>query len=116
MIIDNSKFDFSLNDTTELRSLILENPELPILIFCGEDSWHDEWSYEQAVVNGRPSIQELTLYKDCWMERDDYEDRLRDDLCDDEEYAQMSDECFDAAVNKIIATTKFAKAIVIYVG
>lgn len=27
MIIDNSKFDFSLNDTSELRKLILENPD-----------------------------------------------------------------------------------------
>ena len=116
MIIDNSKFDLSLNDTTELKNIILENPDLPLLIFAGEDSWHDEWAYEQVMVNGKPSIQEMTLYKDCWVERDDYEDRLRDDLCGDEEYAQMSDEGFDAAVDRIIAETEFAKAIVIYVG
>ena len=45
MIIDNSKFDFSLNDATKLRKLILENPDLPLLIFAGEESWSDNFAY-----------------------------------------------------------------------
>lgn len=114
--MNNTSLECSLNDITELRKLIIENPELPLLIFCGENSWHDDWGYEQATVNGKPCVEELTLYGDCWMDRDDYEERLRDDLCDDEEYAQMSDRGFDAAVDKIIAETEFVKAIVIYVG
>ena len=114
--MNNTNFDCSLNDTSNLRKLILDNPELPLLIFCGEDSWHDEWPYEQANINGGPSIQRLTFYRDCWMDEDDYYDKLRDDLCDYEEYAHMSDEGFDAAVDKLVAETEFVKAIVVYVG
>lgn len=28
----------SLKDTTELRKFILENPDLPLLVFAGEDA------------------------------------------------------------------------------
>ena len=109
----NTGFDYSLNDTTELRKLIIENPELPLLVFCGEDSWTDQWSYEQAQVNS-VRIDELTLYGDLWLDKDDYEDRLRDDLCDD--YVDLSDEEYDKMIDKKVAATEFVKAIVVYVG
>ena len=111
--MNNTNFDCSMNDTTELRKLIIENPELPLLVFCGEDSWTDRWSYEQAQVNS-VRIDELTLYNDLWMDKDDYEDRIRDDLCDD--YADLSDEEYDTMITQKIAETKFVRAIVIYVG
>lgn len=114
--MNNTNFDCSMNDTTKLRKLIIENPELPLLIFCGEDSWHDEWPYEQAIVNGQPSIQELTLYRDWWIDKDDYEDRLRDDLCDMDEYKDLSDEEYDKMIDRKVAETEFVKAIVVYVG
>ena len=115
MIIDNSKFDFSLNDTSNLRQLILENPDLPLLVFCGEDSWNDNYFYEMAIAS-KGSVETLTLYNDCWMDEGDYEDRLRDDLCDWEEYANLSDEEYDKMIEQRVAETEFAKAIVIYVG
>lgn len=113
--MNNTSLNCSLNDTTELRNLILENPDLPLLIFCGEDSWHDEYPYEQAdASNGE--IKELTLYKDWWMDKGDYEDRLSDDLCDKEEYKDMSDEAYNNMIKQKVAETEFVKAIVIYVG
>lgn len=115
MIIDNSKFDFSLNDTTELRNLILENPDLPLLIFAGEDAWSDNYPYEQTNAS-RGEIKTLTMYNDYWMDEDDYEDRLRDDLCDWEEYADLSDEEYNKMIEQKVAETVFCKAIVIYVG
>ena len=33
--MSNTKLPVSLEDTTELRKLIIENPDLPLLIFCG---------------------------------------------------------------------------------
>lgn len=114
--MNNTNFDCTLNDLTELRQLIIENPELPLLIFCGEDSWHDEWSYEQAMMRGKPCIDELILYKDCWVDKDDYEEKLRDDLCDWEEYKDLSDAEYDKMIEQKIAETEFVKAIVIYVG
>lgn len=113
--MNNTSLNCSLNDTTTLRNLILENPELPLLIFCGEDSWHDEFPYEQADASGG-EIKELTFYKDWWMDRDDYEDRLADDLSNEEAYKEMSDTEFDEMINKKVKETEFVKAIVIYVG
>lgn len=115
MIIDNTQFNFSLNDTTDLKQLILNNPDLPLLIFAGEESWQGEYCYNQvdARING---IQELTLYKDTWVDRRDYEDLLRDNLAYDEEYEDLSDEEFDKMIDKTIEETTFAKAIVVYVG
>jgi hypothetical protein len=110
----NKHFECSLNDTTELRKLIVENPDLPLVVFCGEDSWTDTWAYEWAEVRS-VRVDELTIYNDeYWLDREDYEDRLRDDLCED--YEHLSDEEYDAMIDKIVAETDFEKAIVVYVG
>ena len=113
--MNNGSFDCSLNDLTELKRLVIENPDFPLLIFCGEDSWSGDYCYEQAIAS-KPYIEWLTLYDDCWIERDDYEDRLRDDLCDWEEYKDLSDEEYDKMIRHKVANTEFVKAIVIYVG
>ena len=115
MIIDNTQFDLSLNDTSNLRQLILENPDLPLLIFCGEEAWCGEWTYNQADAS-RGKIQTLTLYHDVWVDEDDYRERLVDDLCDEEEYKDLSDEEYFKMIDQKVAETVFAKAIVIYVG
>ena len=39
------KNECSIKDTTILRNLILENPDLPVIFFCGEDSWDGEHQY-----------------------------------------------------------------------
>lgn len=113
--MNKTKLNCSLNDTTELRKLIIENPDLPLLIFCGEDSWHDEYPYEQADVK-RVGIEELTLYNDYWLDKDDYEEKLADNLSDEEEYKDLSEEEYDRMIKEKIAGTEFVKAIVIYVG
>lgn len=115
MIIDNSKFDCSLNDTTKLRKLIVENPDLPLLIFAGEEAWQGEYSYNQtdASVWG---IKTLTFYNDMWLDEQDYEDRLYDDLCECAEYVDMSNKEYDKMIKQKVAETEFCKAIVIYVG
>lgn len=115
MIIDNSKFSCSMDDTSELRKLILDNPNLPLLIFCGEEAWCGDWSYSMAYT-GKPSIQFLTLYGDLWMDEDDYRDKLIDDLCDEEEYKDLSDNDYYKMIDEKIAETEFCKAIVIHVG
>ena len=115
MKIDNSKFNLSLNDTSNLRKLILENPDLPLLIFAGEESWCGEWAYNQVDAS-KGEIQTLTLYEDMWIDKDDYRYRLSDNLCDAEEYVDLSNEEFDKMIDQKVAETEFCKAIVIYVG
>lgn len=113
--MNNISLNCSLNDTAELRKLILENPNLPLLIFCGEDSWHDEYPYEQAEASSG-EVKELTLYNNWWLDKSDYKDKLSDDLCDKKEYRDMSDKEYDNMIKQKISETEFVKAIVIYVG
>ena len=113
--MNNTKLPVSLEDTTELRKLIIENPNLSLLVFCGEEAYSGEFPYESN-TNVRCDIQELTLYKDWWIPKDEYEEQLRDDLCDEEEYKDMTDEEYDAMIDRKVNETEFVKAIVIYVG
>lgn len=105
----------SLKDTTILRNLILENPELPVLIFCGEGVWNGEYSYNQTDVS-KGEIEELTLYEDMWLDKGDYADRLFDDLSDIDEYKKLSDEEYEKMIDEKVEKTEFIKAIVIWVG
>ena len=115
MKIDNKNYDLSLNDTTELRRLIIENPDLPLLIFAGEESWIGEWAYNQvdARVYG---IEHLTLYKDIWLEKEDYVEKLANDLANEEEYKHLSDKEYCEMIDKMVEETEFIEAIVVYVG
>ena len=113
--MNNTKLPVSLEDTTELRKLIIENPNLPLLVFCGEEANSGEFPYESN-TDVRCDIQELTLYKDYWIPKDDYDEQLRDDLADEEEYKDMTDEEYDRIIDQKVNETEFVKAIVIYVG
>lgn len=46
--MNNTNLPVSLEDTTELRKLIIYNPDLPLIVFCGDDSWHDWYPYEKS--------------------------------------------------------------------
>ena len=110
-----TKLPVSLEDTTELRKLIIDNPDLPLIVFCGDDCWHDFYPYEKANINGC-DVEKLTLYNDWWIDKEDYADRLSDDLADEEEYKDMTDDEYDAMIDQKVNETEFVKAIVIYVG
>lgn len=86
--MNKTKLECSINDTTNLRKLILENPELPVLIFCGESAWSGEYPYEMQT----------------------------DDLSEKEEYKDLTDEEYEQMIDKKVAETEFVKAIVIHVG
>lgn len=109
------KFDLSLNDTNQLKKLIIENPKLPLLIFCGENSWGQDFAYTQADVNSC-SVQSLTLYDDMWLDEECYSERLIWNLADEEEYEGLTDDEFLKMIDKKVEETEFVKAIVIYVG
>ena len=115
------------DSTKELRQLIIDNPDLPLAIFATEDANGGEYySVSTEVLWAR--ITELALYEtklenqlfehweSLFLERDDYEDRLRDDLCDEEEYANLSDEEFDKVVEKKLSEIEFTKCIYVCVG
>lgn len=113
--MNNTKLDCSLNDATDLRNIILANPDLPLLVFCGEEAWDGEHHYSQADVD-KVGIEELTLYKDMWLDKEDYMDKLTDDLSDNEEYIKMTDSEYKKMIDKKVGETEFVKAIVIWIG
>ncbi len=111
----STKNNCSLSDTKVLRNLILENPDLPLIIFCGEEAWGGDWGYTQADVS-KGEIENLILYGDQWLDEDDYREKLSDDLCDEPEYKDLSDEEYEKMIDEKVAQSKFVKAIVLWVG
>ena len=113
--MNNSNFDLSMNDSSVLRKLIVENPDLPLVCFAWEDANTGEYPYELTYIYGC-AIKKLTLYNDYWLDEDDYAERLADDLNDIEEYAYLSDEEFYAMVDEKVKNAEYVEAIVLYVG
>lgn len=113
-ILDLENF-VTQKDCRYLKELIISNPEAPLLIFAGEGAWLGEWGYN-SVDSGYASLRLITLYGGQWLDKDDYEDVLRDDMAYDERYENLSDEEFEKEFAKIVAETAFIEAIVIYVG
>lgn len=111
----STKNDCSLKDTIILRDLILQNPDLPIITFCGEDSYTDEYSYTMAYCT-KGEIESLILYDNMWLTEEDYGEKLYDDLSDEEEYKGLSFEEYDKIIDKKISEAEFVKAIVIWIG
>lgn len=113
--MNNTTILTSLYDTKELKNLILSNPELPLIIFAGNEAYTGEYSYEKAEVTS-VEIAELTLYKDYYMEKEDFKYQLIDDLSDEEEYKELSDIEYLKMIDEKVEESDFIKAIVIYVG
>lgn len=94
-----------VTDNKELKRLILENPELPLLCFATEEANHGEWSTELASCRCHKGVV-LDATNECWLPRDDrvYTDEsdLEEDiqycLSCEEEYESLSDDEFDNAV------------------
>ena len=104
----------TLQNCEELKQMIIQHPDYPLIIFCGEDSWSGDYQYTQ-VVNARCAIQNLALYNnELWLEEDDYEERLQIDLSDNEEYKDMGDEEFYKMISKLMEEIEFLPTIVIY--
>ena len=83
-----------LKDTTELRKLIIENPDLPLVVMAGYDACYSDWSWTYC--------SKVTAYigeiLDCEQDFNDehiYEDRefFADDVYD--YYYNKRDEHFD---------------------
>ena len=99
-------------DNSELRQLIINNPGLPLIIFVGETSWSGDFPYTVA-NKASCEIEELTLYNNIWIDRDNYWDKLYDDLVFDEDYENLSDEKYLKIIDDKVARTKFIKVITI---
>ena len=89
----------------ELKQLIAENPDLPIVVLVGRYAVSDDYGYTYC-SDIHFSIEEIL---DCTLpfgddyvynDRDDFEDALSDYLADCEEYENLSDEEFQTLLIK----------------
>ena len=110
-----SKIETSLENTKKLRELILNNPDLPLLIFVGEEAYTGEFHYNMTEVSF-VEIEELTVYKNYYIEKEEYKEKLIDDLSDVEEYKELSDIEYLRMIEQKVEEAEYTKAIVIYVG
>ncbi|MGE9943046.1 hypothetical protein ACQRBH_15940 [Bariatricus sp. SGI.161] len=114
--MNNTKIATSLDDTHGLRKLILDNPDLPLVIFAGEESWNGEYSYNLALIE-KVAIKELAWYEDLYITKDDFRDKMYDEHADDFTISGvLMKEELDGYVDSIMRRTEFLKAIVVYVG
>lgn len=112
--MNKNKLNYSLNDTTKLKEMILKRPDLPLLVFVGEEAYTGEYGYSQANAN-RVEIEKLALFGEVWLDKEDYREKLFDQLCEDDGYRHMTDEAFDDMVDNLVKETEFTEAIVIWV-
>lgn len=107
-----------VHDASELRKLIAENPELPIVVMASYEATTDEyyWTYCSAVhcEVGEVLDCEVSTRECVITDRDDLKDALDDLYCD--EYADLSDDEYDKAIEAKIAEYEpfWKKAIIVY--
>ena len=76
-----------LTATDELRKLLLENPDLPLLVFAAEDCNHGAYPYEScsgchaALGEFLDCMQEVNDER-CYMDRDAFAEDLAEHLYD----------------------------------
>ena len=112
-----------LHSTEDLRKLIIDNPDLPLLVFAGGDANHGDYfymscscinSYIGEFLDCSQTINESI----CYTDRDDFEDDLADCLNDFEDFATMTDVEFDARLKQELAKYEpyWKKCIILYVN
>ena len=95
--------------TDELKKLIAEHPDLPIVVIVNAEVVADDdynWWYAPDVsfslgelLDCDQDVNDMKVYTD----RDDFEEDLQNTLCDLEEFENATDEEFDKAVKEQLA-------------
>lgn len=113
--MNKENFITSLKNTMELKKLIIDNPELPLLIFHCSDDLEESDYMQMGRVTGY-KIDEVTLYKNAYISKDDYREEIEEMLlANDKSVIEMMIKEWDELVNKELAKKKFIKAIVVYI-
>lgn len=97
-----------LHSADELKQLIVENPDLPILVFAGDDSNNGDYPYMSCSHISAEKGEFLDFEQQideckCYTDRDDFEDDVYTVLEGEEQYDNLSDEEFDSVVKQKIA-------------
>jgi hypothetical protein len=109
-----------LHSTKELRQLIIDNPDLPLIVFASEDANTGDYAY-MTCSKVRANISE---YLDCiapcndakaYLDREDFAEDMMECYADD--YPDLSDEEFYQHMEAEIAKYDkyWVKCIAVYV-
>lgn len=92
--------------TDELKKLIAEHPDYPIIVVCDSEVVADDgyaWWYAPSLHFSLGEIldceQDVNDEK-VFVDRDEFEEELRDKLCCKEEYERLPDDAFDKVVDE----------------
>ena len=104
-----------LDATDELRKLILENPDLPLLISAGEDSRGFMCTYVNCRIGEFLDCEQEIDDERCYDDREEFTEALIDYYYDD--CIDMSDEEQDEFINKKLAEYEpyWTKCIILHV-
>ena len=96
-----------IHDSSELRKLIAENPDLPIVVLANEESASPDygWTYCSSVRCALGWLLDVkTPYDDpdgyVFSDKDDLESTIVNAFQDDKQYEGLSDDDFFEAVKK----------------
>lgn len=113
-----------IHDATELRKLIAENPDLPIVVLASEEANSGEWGWQycnnvscciKEILDIRtPFDRDDTIFDD----RDEFEEAIGDCMYYKEPYKSMTNGEFDAAVHREASMYDgyWKKVIAVYVS
>ena len=106
--------------TDELKKLILENPDLPIVVLAGEDANIDYWgwTYCSSISFGIDEILDCDYYDyddRVFTDRDRFEEVVADNLYD-EYYDKEEEEEYDTVIKRELEKYEpyWKKVIAIY--
>lgn len=96
-----------LHSADELKQLIPENPDLPILVFAGDDANIGYYSYMSCSYIKAYKGEFLDCAQTvndcmCYTDRDNFEDDVADFLAGQEQYRDLPDEEFNALVEQTV--------------
>jgi len=96
-----------LHSADELKQLIVENPDLPIVVFAGENANIGDYSYMScshvSVKKGEflDCEQQIDDCK-CYTDRDDFEEDVADVLAGEEQYRDLPYDEFNSIVERTV--------------
>lgn len=100
----------------EFVKLIAENPNLPIKVFVSGDCMEDEEWVVGEIYDCK--VTEIAEYKGRCYEKDDFDwlkEIISNDVCDDPEYANLTDEEFDKAIEEKVEWLGWQRVILLKV-
>ena len=107
-----------VKNSDELKKLILENPDLPVVVIAGEEASIDcRWTYCSDISFTIDEILDCEFYDyddTIFTDRDRLEEKIEEDLYD--EYCEKSEEEYNKAIKQEVEKYEpyWKKVIAIY--